>query len=108
MFKKSDPKRIHRPRIGFFAAVFLLFLSYVLTLISTRRVATQDFWMDHTNEVIHNLDNMLGFLEKSESAFRGYLITNDKEPLLKYEASKKMIDSTFSVLKNLTKDNISQ
>ena len=108
MFKKSASKPIRRPRIGFFAAVFLLFLSYILTLVSTRKVATQDFWMDHTNEVIHNLDNMIGFLEKSESAFRGYLITNDKEPLLKYESGKKMIDSTFSVLQDLTKDNASQ
>jgi len=64
--------------------------------------------MDHTNEVIHNLDNMVGFLEKSESAFRGYLITNDHEPLLKYESGKKMIDSTFSVLQDLTKENVSQ
>ena len=108
MFKKSASKPIRRSRIGFFAAVFLLFLSYILTLVSTRKVATQDFWMDHTNEVIHNLDNMIGFLEKSESAFRGYLITNDKEPLLKYESGKKMIDSTFSVLQDLTKENVSQ
>ena len=108
MFKKSASKPIRRPRIGFFAAVFLLFLSYILTLVSTRKVATQDFWMNHTNEVIHNLDNMIGFLEKSESAFRGYLITNDKEPLLKYESGKKMIDSTFSVLQDLTKENVSQ
>lgn len=108
MFKKSASKPIRRPRIGFFAAVFLLFLSYILTLISTRKVSTQDFWMDHTNEVIHNLDNMVGFLEKSESAFRGYLITNDHEPLLKYESGKKMIDSTFSVLQDLTKENVSQ
>src|SRR6185312_3432449 len=108
MFKKSASKPIRRPRIGFFAAVFLLFLSYILTLVSTRKVATQDFWMDHTNEVIHNLDNMIGFLEKSESAFRGYLITNDKEPLLKYESGKKMIDSTFAILQDLTKENVSQ
>ena len=108
MFKKNFSKALTRTRIGFFAAVFLLFLSYTLTLISTQKVATQDFWMDHTNEVIHNLDNMLGFLEKSESAFRGYLLTSDKAPLVKYEASKKMIDSTFLELKVLTKDNSSQ
>lgn len=107
MFQKFFSK-VSRTRIGFFAAVSLLFLSYVLTLISTRKVATQDFWMNHTNEVIHNLDNMLGFIGKSESAFRGYLLTNDKSPLLKYEASKKMTDSTFSVLEALTKDNDTQ
>lgn len=108
MIKKFFYNILSRKRIGFFAAVFLLFVSYILTLISTTKVTTQDFWMDHTNEVIHNLDNMLGFMGKSESTFRGYLITSDKSLLNKYDNSKKKIDSTFSILKVLTKDNNSQ
>jgi signal transduction histidine kinase len=71
-------------------------------------VATQDFWMNHTTEVIHNLDNMLGFIGKSESVFRGYLITDDKSLLNKYDANKVKTDSTFTILKTLTKDNASQ
>lgn len=108
MIKKIFHNIFSHKRIGFFIAIFLLFVSYILTLISTRKVANQDFWMNHTNEVIHNLDNMLGFIGKSESTFRGYLITNDKLLLNKYNGSKTKTDSTFSILKVLTKDNVSQ
>ncbi|MEO8823191.1 MAG: ATP-binding protein [Ginsengibacter sp.] len=108
MIKKIFSIIISKKRIGFFAAVFLLFVSYILTLISTRKVTSQDFWMNHTSEVIHNLDNMIGFMGKSESAFRGYLITNDRSLLHKYDISKKKIDSTFSILKVLTRSNNSQ
>jgi len=97
-----------RTRIGFFAAIFLLFVSYVLTFISTRKVSTQDFWMNHTNEVIHNLDNILGFISNGESSFRGFLITNDQSLLDKYNESKRKTDSTFSKLKILTLQNESQ
>lgn len=94
-----------RTRIGFLAAFLLLFISYILTFISTRKVATQDFWMNHTNEVIHNLDNIIGFITKGESAFRGYLITDDKKLLASYDESIRNTDSTFSRLKILTIDN---
>lgn len=97
-----------RTRIGFLAAFLLLFISYILTFISTRKVATQDFWMNHTNEVIHNLDNIIGFITKGESAFRGYLITDDKKLLASYDESIRNTDSTFSRLKILTIDNLHQ
>ncbi len=108
MFKKIFNKITNRPRIGFFSAIFLLFLSYILTFISTRKVDIQDFWMNHTNEVIHNLDNILGFISNGESSFRGYLLTNDTALLVKYNESKRKTDSTFSKLKMLTLQNDSQ
>ncbi|MDE3185189.1 MAG: CHASE3 domain-containing protein [Bacteroidota bacterium] len=108
MVKKIFNRITTRPRIGFFAAIFLLFLSYILTFISTRKVDIQDFWMNHTNEVIHNLDNILGFISTGESSFRGYLLTNDNALLVKYNESKQKTDSTFSSLKALTLQNESQ
>ncbi|MGN6604391.1 MAG: ATP-binding protein [Ginsengibacter sp.] len=97
-----------RTRIGFFAAIFLLFISYILTFISTRKVEIQDYWMEHTNEVIHNLDNIMGFISVGESSFRGYLITSDKSLLTKYDESRKKTDSTLSIIGTLTNDNDSQ
>lgn len=108
MVKNFFDRITTRTRIGFFAAIFLLFISYILTFISTRKVSVQDFWMEHTNEVIHNLDNILGFISNSESSFRGYLITNDKSLLIKYNQSKTKTDSTFSKLKLLTVQNEKQ
>ncbi|MGN6530699.1 MAG: CHASE3 domain-containing protein [Ginsengibacter sp.] len=105
MVKNIFDKIATRTRVGFLAAFLLLFLSYVLTFISTRKVATQDFWLNHTNEVVHNLDNIIAFITKGESAFRGYLITSDKSLLAEYDESIRGTDSTFSRLKILTIDN---
>lgn len=108
MVKNIFDKIATRTRVGFLAAFFLLFLSYVLTFISTRKVVTQDYWMNHTNEVIHNLDNIVAFITKGESAFRGYLLTQDKSLLSEYDKSIRKTDSTFSKLKLLTIDNSDQ
>ena len=102
MIKFFLNKIVTRTRVGFFAALFLLFISYILTFISTKKVDTQDFWMNHNNEVIHNLDNIISFTTKGESAFRGYLITDDKNFLEVYEQSIKNTDSTFNKVRILT------
>ena len=108
MLKNFLNKIANRTRIGFFAALFLLFISYILTLISTRKVAIQDFWINHTNEVIHNLDNVNGLITEAESSFRGYLLTNDKSILKAYDKSLRKTDSTFEKLRLLTFDDKSQ
>lgn len=102
MIKGFLDKIATRKRLGFFAAFFLLLLSYILTFISTNKVSEQDHLLNHTNEVIHNLDNILGFVTRSESAFRGYLITNDTKLLSRYHQSITSTDSTFKNLKSLT------
>jgi len=108
MFKNILDKMANRTRVGFFAALFLLFLSYILTLISTREVEVQDFWINHTNEVIHNLDNIQGLITEAESSFRGYLLTNDNNLLKTYDKSLKKTDSTFEKLRLLMIDNKEQ
>lgn len=105
MIKNFLDKIGTRTRIGFFAALFLLFISYILTFISTKKVDTQDFWMNHNNEVIHNLDNIISFTTRGESAFRGYLITGDKNYLEVYEQSIKNTDSTFNKVRKLTNNS---
>ena len=105
MAKYSLDKIATRTRTGFFAAIFLLFVSYFLSFISTKKVRIQDYYINHTNEVIHNLDNILGLVSTGESAFRGYLIANDKYYLPSYDNSLINIDTAFSNLALLTMDN---
>lgn len=108
MLKNILDKIANRTRVGFFAALFLLFLSYILTLISTREITVQDFWINHTNEVIHNLDNIQGLITEAESSFRGYLLTNNKDILRSYDESLRKTDSTFEKLRLLMIDNAEQ
>lgn len=76
--------------------------------ISSRKVARQDFLINHTNEVIHDLDNINRFITKTESASRGYLLTNDKKLLGVYVQSILKTDSTFDKVRLLTKDDKEQ
>lgn len=101
MVKKFFDKIARRTRIGFLAAFALLLVSYILTFISTQKVIDQANWINHTNRVIHDLDNMLGFITKGESSFRGYIISDNKNLLAEYDKSVKNTDSTFQHIKLL-------
>ncbi len=108
MVKNFFDKIANRTRIGFLAAFVLLLISYILTFISTQKVINQDYWINHTNEVIHNLDNVIGSVTKGESAFRGYIITDDKKLLDEYGQSEIETYNTYNTLQKLTLDNPEQ
>lgn len=101
-------KIANRTRMGFLAAFVLLLISYLLTFISTQKIIKQDYWINHTNEVIHDLDKVLGYITKGESAFRGYLISNNKSLLDVYGQSEIDTYDAFRKLKLLTAENLQQ
>lgn len=105
MVKKFLGKITTRTRMGFFAAIFLLFISFILTFISSKQVSKQGYWILHTNEVVHDLDNIIGFVTKAEAAFRGYILTEDKKYINTYNASIQKTDSTLEKLKVTTIGN---
>ncbi len=89
----------NRTRIGFLAAFVLLLISYILTFFSTRKMKSHANDINQTNTVIHDLDNVLSFIAKSEAMLKGYLIT--KEP--NYRASfEKYVIATDSVVDHLS------
>jgi signal transduction histidine kinase len=108
MVNKFFDKIANRTRITFLAAFLLLLFSYILTFISTQKVITQDYWINHTNEIIHNLDNVLAYVNKSESAFRGYIISGNQHLLDEYGQSEIDTYNTFRKLKELVNDNDEQ
>jgi signal transduction histidine kinase len=108
MAKRFLNKSVTRTRAGFFAAFFLLFVSYLLTYLSTRRVLSQNHWLNHNIEVAHHLDNVSSFIIRGESAFRGYILTGNKTFLADYDKSRHNTDSTMAGLKSLFSPKASQ
>jgi Signal transduction histidine kinase len=108
MVKKFFDKIANRTRIGFLAAFFLLVVAYILTFISTQKIITQDYWMNHTNEIIHSLDNIVGSINKGESLYRGYIITGNVQLLAQYDKNIKSTDSSVASLNTLVGDNDNQ
>ncbi len=105
MIRNFVDKIADRIRMGYLAAFLLLLLSYILTFYSTQKLINQAGWVNHTSEVIHDLDNVMAFATRSESDFRGYLVTNSKFLLSDYYKSRDNVDSTLKEVKGLTVDN---
>ncbi|MEO8110993.1 MAG: CHASE3 domain-containing protein [Ginsengibacter sp.] len=108
MIKKFVDKIADRIRMGYLAAFLLLLIAYILTFTYTQKLTEKALVVAHTNEVIHDLDNVITAITKSESAFRGYVITNNKKLLADYYKSRIYADSTFERVKKITQDNPDQ
>lgn len=105
MIKNFADKIADRIRMGYLAAFLLLLLSYILTFSSTQKLINQANWVNHTSEVIHDLDNVIASVTRSESDFRAYLATNSNFLLADYYRSRNNADSTLKRVKALTIDN---
>lgn len=90
----------NRTRIGFLAAFVLLLISYILTFFSTRKMLSHAEEIHHTNTIIHDLDNVLSFIAKSEATLKGYIITREPIYLASFNKSTILTDSVMNHLKN--------
>jgi len=57
--------------------------------------------VNHTSEVINNLDILLSCIKDAESSFRGFVIARDSTLLDSYEYNNQCFHSTFDVLRKL-------
>ncbi len=108
MVKHLVDKVADRVRVGYIAAFLLLVLSYILTFYSAQKLIKQANLVTHTNEVIYNLDYVMSAVHRSESDFRGYLVTGNRELLSSFQNEKRIADSTLDHVQLLTTDNQNQ
>lgn len=67
-----------------------------------------EWWVEHTLQVINESEQALICLMDCETAYRGYLITRDKEYLEPYEMCYKHVNEHIEQLQKLTSDNAEQ
>lgn len=108
MIKNIVDKIADRTRLGYLAAFIILLSSYIVSYVSTQNLLKQSNLVNHSSEVIHGLDNIVGLVNQCESAARGYIITNKKNLLSKYITTRSNTDSAFKYVKFLTADNPEQ
>ena len=97
-----------RTRWGYVIAFILLLISYLISFISTQNSVKQSGWVSHSNEVIHQLDNILRFVTETESAARGFVITGNAAFLDQFKNGRHNTDSVWLSARALTADNPSQ
>jgi PAS domain S-box-containing protein len=69
---------------------------------------TDAAWVSHSLEVLNKLTDMRLLMRRSESAVRGYLLTDDKDFLNEYRQSLEQIAPAYVALKESVNDNHAQ
>ena len=91
--------------IAFGFSLLLLFVSSIASLTSIRNLISSAKWVEHTNEVISELEHFNGIMQEAESSQRGYLLTGDPSFLRPYEANNKLVRDKIGTIRQLTADN---
>ncbi|SAK81683.1 multi-sensor hybrid histidine kinase [Caballeronia hypogeia] len=81
------------------AVAFVALVLYLLAGIN---------WVEHSERVIGNAQEIGRLVSEKESAIRGYLITGDDAFLAPFETSKPKLDADIDTLADLVSDNAPQ
>jgi signal transduction histidine kinase/CheY-like chemotaxis protein len=80
-------------------ALFVALIAYLVNTMS---------WVEHSERVIGNANEMLRLAVDRESALRGFLITGDETFLAPYQLGQPRFETELDTLMQLTADNPSQ
>src|SRR5450755_721511 len=94
--------------IGFGFSLLVLLGSSVASYVSIRNLLSSTQWVNHTYEVISNLNDVVSPIREAETAQRGFLITNDPVYLEPFHGSFEESLSALDKVKALTADNAKQ
>jgi signal transduction histidine kinase/CHASE3 domain sensor protein/DNA-binding response OmpR family regulator len=94
--------------IAFGFSLLLLLLSSIASYVSIQNLITSAERVDHTNNVISELDQINVMLQEAESSQRGYLLSGDESFLAPYQATNKSIFVRIGNVKQLINDNPAQ
>jgi len=94
--------------ISSLVSLLVLMISSVASFISIKSLLNSNFWVNHTQEVIYNLNEGSSLLTEAQTSMRGYLISGDEQFIERFRDSQSRSDGFFDKLDELTADNPSQ
>ncbi|GAA4122805.1 response regulator [Flavobacterium chungbukense] len=83
-------------------------ISSTASFLSIKSLLDSNNWVNHTQEVIYNLNAASSIITDAQTSMRGYLITGKKEFLEEHYNSEKESNTYFEKLDELTADNPAQ
>jgi two-component system, sensor histidine kinase and response regulator len=94
------------------AGIAVAFIASLVVGIALYRNATEvistEQWVEHTNQVLDQLDDLLQSVLDLNSAWTGYRLTRDEGFLARLDELKKSISGHLDKIKSLTADNAPQ
>src|SRR3954447_26661169 len=93
---------------GYVLVLAALVADGVVTLLNLRTIEQSNRWIDHTRQVVIELERALSTLKDAETGQRGFLLTGEEEYLEPFRAASSRMDDALDRLAALTSDNPSQ
>jgi len=90
---------------GFGVSFLILAISSVASFFSIRSLLSSNDWVNHTQQVIYNLNGSQGVMVDAQTGMRGYLLTGGQEFLDQYNDAEELTDSYLDEVDVLTRDN---
>ena len=92
-------------QIGLGFSLFILIISSLLSYFSIKELINSSKWVDHTNEVLKGLENVISAIKDAETSQRGYLISGEEIFLTLYNGSYERAMESLETVRALTVDN---
>lgn len=94
--------------IGFGFSLVLLVFTSVASYLSIQNLIFSADMVDHTNQVLHELEASISGMKDAETAQRGFLITGNADFLEPYNGAEDSIKAHINNFRDLTMDNPAQ
>ena len=91
--------------ISSLVSLLVLMISSTASFFSIKSLLDSNFWVNHTQEVIYNLNEGSAVITEAQTNMRGYLITGDEEFVNRYIDAEKKSNEYFEKVDALTTDN---
>lgn len=91
--------------ISSLASLLILMVSSTASFLSIRNLLESNNMVNHTQEVIYNLNEASSVITDAQTSMRGFLITGDENFLTQYNDAEALSNTYFDRLEDLTVDN---
>ncbi|OXA80976.1 hypothetical protein SAMN05444397_101726 [Flavobacterium aquidurense] len=94
--------------ISSLVSLLVLMISSTASFFSIKSLLNSNFWVNHTQEVIYNLNEGSAIVTEAQTSMRGYLITGDEQFVERYNDAETRSNNYFEKVQELTVDNPTQ
>ncbi|MCD0464911.1 response regulator [Flavobacterium sp. ENC] len=94
--------------ISSMVSLLVLTISSTASYLSIKNLLKSNFWVNHTQDVIYNLNQGAYLVTDAQTRMRGYLISGDEQFVRAYNESESESNTYFEKLDELTGDNPAQ
>ncbi|MEJ7586546.1 MAG: response regulator [Ferruginibacter sp.] len=93
---------------GFVICTLILFGISIFSFHNSKKFIASNALVDHTNQVLYELKQILVAVLDAESSTRGYVITRDASYLLPFSNASASVFERIDAVRKLSADNITQ